>query len=135
MFLFIVFFLVWKKKSKGKSFPLRIFMENPSESPFLESTLLSLRSVCNISSSPADMQQNSLDWNDLTKNQLVLLLHDNNLREMVMCQLIKVYCMFQIFFIYIFLNSFVYNLMFVLFILYMCLLCIFEILRQRNLWI
>ncbi|KAH0651886.1 hypothetical protein KY284_031798 [Solanum tuberosum] len=64
-------------------------MENLPESPFLESTLISSPSLCNISSSHADMQQNSHDLDGLTPNQLVLLLHDNNLRGEVMYQLIK----------------------------------------------
>ncbi|KAK4714143.1 hypothetical protein R3W88_020050 [Solanum pinnatisectum] len=63
-------------------------MKNLPESPFSDSTLIS--SLCNISSSPEDMQQNSHDLDGLTPNQLVLLLHDSNLREEVMYQLIKV---------------------------------------------
>ncbi|XP_049345903.1 cell differentiation protein rcd1-like, partial [Solanum verrucosum] len=64
-------------------------MENLPELPFPESTLISSPSLCNISSSHADMQQNSHDLDGLTPNQLVLLLHDNNLRGEVMYQLIK----------------------------------------------
>ncbi|XP_055823994.1 cell differentiation protein rcd1-like [Solanum dulcamara] len=70
-------------------------MENLPESPFSKSTFtssLSSLSLCNISSSPSsnvDTQQNSLDLDALTPNQLVLLLHDGNLREDVMYQLIK----------------------------------------------
>ncbi|KAH0653473.1 hypothetical protein KY289_031151 [Solanum tuberosum] len=64
-------------------------MENLPESPFPESTLISSPSLCNISSSHADMQQNSHDLDGLTPNQLVLLLHDNNVRGEVMYQLIK----------------------------------------------
>ncbi|XP_049413568.1 cell differentiation protein rcd1-like [Solanum stenotomum] len=62
-------------------------MENLPESPFSDSALIS--SLCNISSSHADMQQNSHDLDGLTPNQLVLLLHDSNLRGEVMYQLIK----------------------------------------------
>ncbi|KAG5596772.1 hypothetical protein H5410_038004 [Solanum commersonii] len=64
-------------------------MENLPESPFTESALISSPSLCNISSSHVDMQQNSHDLDGLTPNQLVLLLHGNNLRGEVMYQLIK----------------------------------------------
>ncbi|KAG5596773.1 hypothetical protein H5410_038005 [Solanum commersonii] len=65
-------------------------MENFPESPFLKSTLISSSSLCNISSSPMDMQKNPHDLDGLTANQLVLLLLDGNLREEVMYELIKV---------------------------------------------
>ncbi|XP_015081172.1 cell differentiation protein rcd1-like [Solanum pennellii] len=64
-------------------------MENLPESLFPESTLISSPSLCNISSSHVDMQQNSHDLDGLTPNQLVVLLLDSNLRGDVMYQLIK----------------------------------------------
>ncbi|KAK6793786.1 hypothetical protein RDI58_007239 [Solanum bulbocastanum] len=70
-------------------------MENLPESPFSEPTLissLSSPSLCNISSSLSfhlGTQQNFVDLDGLTPNQLVLLLHDDNLRGEVTYQLIK----------------------------------------------
>ncbi|MCE5167371.1 Cell differentiation protein RCD1, partial [Datura stramonium] len=67
-------------------------MENLPDSRFSETTLASAPLLCNISSSPSSpvvTQQNPPDLDALTENQLVLLLHDANLREEVIGQLIK----------------------------------------------
>ncbi|MCD9641672.1 Cell differentiation protein RCD1 [Datura stramonium] len=67
-------------------------MENLPESPFSETISTSSSLLCNTHSSPSSpmvTQQNSVDLDTLAPNQLVLLLHDANLREKVIDQLIK----------------------------------------------
>ncbi|XP_060188488.1 uncharacterized protein LOC132617499 isoform X2 [Lycium barbarum] len=65
---------------------------NLPDSPFTDTTLTSSPSLFNTSSSPSSAvitHQNPLDLDAATPNQLVLLLHDVNLREEVVDQLVK----------------------------------------------